>query len=240
MRVAIMSDVHGFDLALEAVLADLVHRGPFEQVVVAGDLCHGGPGPARALELLLDSGATLLLGNTDFELVEAAATGVVDEDQRFALDQLGASGISHLAGPPFSYRVTPPQGMSPDDDLLVVHANPHDLSQKIRPEMSDGEIVGVLGQVPASAVAFGHHHVSFIRHVAGKLLVDISAVGNPRDGDLRARYGILTWHRSGQSWSAEIVRVGYPLEETLAEMRASRMPRPERAIARLLKASYER
>ena len=37
MRVAIFSDVHGNLPALEAVLADMQRRGPFDQIVAAGD-----------------------------------------------------------------------------------------------------------------------------------------------------------------------------------------------------------
>ena len=38
MRVALLSDIHGNLTALEAVLADMRSQGPFDQVVVAGDL----------------------------------------------------------------------------------------------------------------------------------------------------------------------------------------------------------
>ncbi|MEA2594744.1 MAG: hypothetical protein QOF01_1213, partial [Thermomicrobiales bacterium] len=47
MRVAVMSDIHGFSLALETVLADIDLQGPFDEVVVAGDLCEVGPAPAE-------------------------------------------------------------------------------------------------------------------------------------------------------------------------------------------------
>jgi hypothetical protein len=49
MRVAVMSDIHGFNFALETVLADLDQQGPFDEVVVAGDLCEVGPAPADVL-----------------------------------------------------------------------------------------------------------------------------------------------------------------------------------------------
>ena len=39
MRLAIFSDVHGNLAALEAVLADIERRGPFDAFGVAGDLC---------------------------------------------------------------------------------------------------------------------------------------------------------------------------------------------------------
>jgi hypothetical protein len=41
-----------------------------------------------------------------------------------------------------------------------------------------------------------------------------------------------------REWTAEIVRIDYPLEETLDEMRQSGMPDAEDGIRRLLQASY--
>ena len=70
------------------------------------------------------------------------------------------------------------------------------------------------------------------------LLVDVSAVGNPKDRDLRCKYGILTWNGAGPGWSAEIRRLEYPIAETRAQMRESGMPGAEKAIAKLERASY--
>lgn len=240
MRVAVMSDIHGFDLALATVLTDLKQRGPFDEVVVAGDLCEVGPAPGRVLAMLQAEGFTLIRGNTDQELVEAAATGRSDSAEiAYALADIGDAGVATLAALPSARRITPPGGHPPADDLLVVHANPHDLETKMTLEMSDDELRAVLGEVPAAAIAFGHHHVAFTREVDGVLLADVSAVGNPKDGDLRAKYGILTWDEEGESWTAEIVRLEYPVDETSAEMRASGMPGAETAIRNLLKASYD-
>ena len=239
MKIAVMSDVHGFDLALETVLQDIERRGPFAEVIVAGDLCKGGPAPRRVLDVLTASGCTLLLGNTDHDLVLAAQTAGATPEEAYTIHQIGADGIALLAGLPHQRRITPPGGTSPADDLLVVHANPHDLETKITPEMDDYRARVVLRDVAAAAIAFGHHHVSHVRQLNGRLLVDISAVGNPKDGDLRCRYGILSWDALRKSWSAEIVKLPYPVSETLLEMRASGMPDPERAVRRLLRASYD-
>ena len=39
MRVAVMSDIHGFNLALEVVLGDLGNQAAIAETIVAGDLC---------------------------------------------------------------------------------------------------------------------------------------------------------------------------------------------------------
>lgn len=238
MRIAVMSDIHGFDLALEVVLADLAERGPFDAVIVAGDLCAVGPAPAEVLQLLSATAIEMLKGNTDFGLVEAARTGTADSESRYALEQIGDAGVNYLAHLPFQRRISPPGSTDPGEDLLVVHANPHDLETKITPEMSDEQIRQVVGDTKAAAIAFGHHHVAFIRRVDNLLLCDVSAVGNPKDGDLRCKYGVLRWNEDDRTWQADIVRLDYPLEATVEEIRQSSLPDREGAIRKLLRASY--
>jgi predicted phosphodiesterase len=238
MRIAVMSDVHGFDLALETVLADLEARGPFAEIVAAGDLCEVGPAPARVLDLLRARGISAVQGNTDRDLVEAARAGRARGEVAYAIKQIGADGLDFLAALPFSRRFTPPRGRSPDDDLLVVHANPHNLSDKLDPALTDEDVSRIIGDVRMGAIAFGHIHICYTRRRGNVLLADVSAVGNPKDGDLRCAYGILTWDDAARTWRAELRRLAYPVEATVAQIRASGLPDPEQAIAKLLRASY--
>lgn len=238
MRVAVMSDIHGFDLALEAVLADHAEQGEFAETIVAGDLCEVGPAPGAVLDVLRSRPFIVLTGNTDRDLVEAATAPRPGRETRYALDQIGDEGIAYLAGLPFARRVTPPGGASPDDDLLAVHANPHDLDRKLHPAMSDRELRETIGETRAAAIAFGHVHIAYTRTLGSMLLADVSAVGNPKDRDLRAKYGVFTWNARSHIWNAEIRRVPYPLEATEAQMRAGGLPDAEGAIRKLNKASY--
>jgi predicted phosphodiesterase len=104
--------------------------------------------------------------------------------------------------------------------------------------MSERELREVLGDTRAAVVAFGHHHVTFTRQVGDILLVDVSAVGNPKDGDLRCKYGVFTWDEAAGAWSVEIRKLDYPLAETEAEILASGLPDPAKTLRKLKKASY--
>lgn len=238
MRIAVMSDIHGFSLALDTVLDDIRRQGPFDRVVIAGDLCEVGPDPAGVLDRVRAMDAIVLQGNTDRDIALSARGAFTSDELRFVLSRIDADEVDWLGGLPLSVRITPPGGASPDDDLLVCHANPHDLERKLTPEMSDREIREVLGDTVAAVVAYGHHHVASVRELGPVLLVDVSAVGNPKDRDLRCKYGILTWAGPEEGWSAEIRRLDYPLEETRRQMRESGMPGVEKAIAKLERASY--
>ncbi len=239
MRVAVLSDIHGFDLAFETVLADLDATGPYDAVVVAGDLCELGPNPARVLQQMRERGFQAVQGNTDADLTEIGYVGEGEESVRYAQEQIGEAGMAYLAGLPFDIRITPPGGTSPGDDLLIFHANPHDQLQALDPSYTDRELWHILQPVEAKAVAFGHIHICYIREVNDVLLVDVSAVGNPKDGDLHCKYGVLTWDDASKSWSAELRKLPYPLEETEREMRASGMPNWEKAFKKLRRARYK-
>jgi predicted phosphodiesterase len=238
MRIAVMSDIHGFNLALDAVLADIAADEPFDEVIVAGDLVEGGPGPAEVIRRLQTDDLTVLRGNTDRDAILAVEERWDDRAFQYVYDQIGDEGLVYLASLPFSRRITPPAGTSPDDDLLVVHANPFDLERPLSPAMSDRELREVLGETRAAVIAFGHVHIAYIKQLGDRLLVDVSAVGNPKDQDLRCKYGVFTWDEATRAWSAKIRRITYPLAETFVQIEESSMPKPNKTRKKLQKASY--
>lgn len=235
MRIAVLSDIHGFSLALETVLADIEQNGPFDHIVVAGDLCEGGPAPDEVLSILAASRATVIQGNTDRDVAHSSGS-----DGKFAYtrSRIGAEGLRYLGGLPFDVRIRPAGETGPARDLLVTHANPLDLDRHIPPDADDQQLRALLGGTEAAVIAFGHLHVCYVREALGRLLVDVSAVGNPKDGDLRCKWGEITWDEQDRRWTATLHKVPYPLEATIAQMKASGMPKPDKAIAKLKEASY--
>jgi predicted phosphodiesterase len=237
VRIAVMSDIHGFSLAFETVLADLDQQGPFDEVIVAGDICEVGPAPAEVLDLLRERDFTVLQGNTDADLVEAARA-FSDNSDHFAINQIGPEGVEYLASLAFSRRITPPGGESPTHDLLVFHANPYDLNEPLFPDLSDQQVRTIIGNERAALMAFGHVHINYERKLGDLQLVDVSAVGNAKDRDLRCKYGIFTWDEKIKTWSVEMRKLDYPLEETEAQILASDLPKPKKTLKKLIEASY--
>jgi predicted phosphodiesterase len=241
MRIAVLSDLHGNLLALEAVLADLRRRGPFDQIVVAGDLVWSGPWPAEVVDRVRALNAVVIQGNTDAFFCRTADNPPAGkQEERFAAhltwmrERLGPERVRYLASLPFSHRISP----APGGDLLVVHANPTDYDRPISPHISDAELDELLlvaGHEPDwRALAFGHLHIPFIRRWRGRLLVNVASVGLPLDGDPRAAYAILTW--DGALWQAEHHRVDYEVPVVAYHMRHSGMPRGAHFAERLMAA----
>lgn len=244
MRVALLSDIHGNLIALDAVLADLARRGPFDEVVVGGDLVWAGPWPAEVVDRVRSMDSAVIQGNTDaFFRRTPKDVPPGKRERRFAeqmswmLEQLGSQRAGYLASLPASHGIRP----VPGHELLVVHANPYDLDRPITLSASAAELDELLckdGVEPGwNALAFGHVHMPFQRRWRGRLLIDVASIGLPMDGDQRAAYAILTW--DGSAWQAEHHRVFYDVPVVARQMISGGMPRGRHFAERLMGASYE-
>lgn len=231
MRIVLMSDVHGNLPALKAV-ADAVP--PADCVVVAGDLCLEGAQPAETMDLLEELGWQLVKGNTDDDIVNAPPS--LGKRKRrlveWTREQLGDERIGKLALLSFSRRIEAEDGSA----VLVVHANPLNLSDHLRPTMTEQELERYLDPVDAEILAFGHLHIPYVRPVEALLMIDVSSVGHPKDYDLRASFTVLDLNHGRRSVTQ--VRVPYDVDETVRLMRTSDMPYADEEVASLLKASY--
>src|SRR5216683_2180435 len=236
MRVAVIADIHGNQIALEAVLQDLAQQAAVDHLVIGGDLCLNGPCPRQALETVRGLHCPVIQGNVDAEIV----TKAVDKGEKkrgtvgWTREQIGQPGIDYLASLPFSYCIGHPGG----SDLLIVHANPLNLEDAIFPNALDSTLEHLLGGLGSAvgALAFGHLHIAYTRRWRHLLLADVGSCGLPRDEDLRAAYGILTWQDN--TWEAEIRRVVYDVKAVVKQIKTSGIPNVEKRLKILTEARY--
>ena len=236
MRIAIISDIHGNQVALDAVLQDLAQRPAVDQLVIAGDLCLNGPCPREVLETGQSLHCPVIQGNVDTEVATQTPKKSVKKRDTVAWtrEQIGPDGIDYLASLPFSHLVTNPDG----PDLLVVHANPLDQEEAIFPTAADKNLERLLGILSSNigVLAFGHYHVAFIRQWRHLLLVDVGSCGLPRDEDLRSAYAILTFQDN--MWQVEQRRVAYSVKTVIKQLKDSGIPHVEKRIKILTDARY--
>lgn len=186
MRFLCVSDIHGHAVALQAVLREASERG-FDQLVVCGDICFPGPAPLAVWRLLVEHNALCVQGLTDRALVEVDPDRLDprDEPERARLTrfrevraELGEAVLARIARLPPTTELPLESGHT----LQVVHGSPVDPTEAITPDLSDEEIVGLLGPQSGDIVVCGAGHVSFDRQIADVRVVGIGSVGESPGG----------------------------------------------------------
>lgn len=199
---AVFSDVHGNLPALEAVLADVRHRG-IADVLCLGDLVGYGPFPNEVAALVRERGIPCLMGNYDQGI--GFATG--DCGCAYKTDEQRAEGAASLV---WTGEVTTDETRAylrtledrfvlgtPAGGLLAVHGSPRRINEYLLEDRPQHAMARMADDNPFRAILFGHTHLPYAREVphgeAGEttLFVNVGSAGRPKDGDWRACYAVV-------------------------------------------------
>lgn len=213
MRLAILSDIHGNLIALDAVLADIQEQGGVDGYWILGDFSALGYDPVGVLERVTAlPNASFTRGNTDRYIITGERPGpTVEEVQahpqlvprlaelsaNFAWTQgfIQARGWwNWLAELPLEARLILPDGTR----VLGVHAAPGcDDGPGINPMLDEGALRELLAPAKADLVIVGHTHFPLERCVDGVRVLNLGSVSNPITPRLQASYALLEADTNG-------------------------------------------
>jgi predicted phosphodiesterase len=239
MRVAVLADIHANLIALEAVLRDVDRQG-VDGMIVAGDST-GGPQQQEVIRRLRGLGSWMIRGNGEDYLVAydtARPNDVWQQSPQWAplrwfYRQLDREMLDFITSLP-EQRV-----VSMDDTPLirVVHGSPRDVNEHMIPEgdplavrafrqaglLGAGVSPKPLGQhltdVPEPVLVCGHSHIPWLQRLEGQLVLNPGSVGAPINGDPRAQYAVLSWHKG--AWSVTPRAIPYDLKRVRSVFRSS-------------------
>lgn len=220
MRIAVLADVHGNLLALEAVMARVRAAAP-DLVVNLGDLVSGPFDPGGSADAQMGLDCPTIAGNHERQLLEGG-TGALDT---FARSRLSEAQLAWIARLPPSLRLV-------DGDVFACHGSPaggdleyllEDVSSgRARLDMEDAILPRLAGIGAARLVLCGHTHTPRVASLGGVLVVNPGSVGMPgyRDvapvphvieaGAPHARYAVV--ERAAAGWTAALHAVPYDFE----------------------------
>lgn len=199
MRVGVVSDIHGNKYALDTVLEELQ---PIDLLVCCGDIVGYGPHPEYCVRRIRDVADIVVQGNHDryssnpTRYNNPAVVGAL----RHAQKQLSHHQMRWLQSLP--YIVT-------DYDYTVFHSHPITPETDVPPEETE-EFLQYVDD--GTTVMYGHTHTPCYREFDTGRVLNPGSVGQPRDGDTRASYGILT------SNGGYTERVEYDVEATVQDI----------------------
>jgi predicted phosphodiesterase len=208
--IALLYDIHGNLVALEAVLADAQEAGA-TSYVLGGDYASMGPWPRETAKQLEELPAVVRIrGNADRWLCEKPeAPESVQEFLATALtaarESLGPALVERLYG-------LPEQGEL--DSILVCHGSPLSDVESFAVEAQGGEGRLLAGESDRT-ILFGHSHLQFDRAGPnGTRLINPGSVGAPLDGDTRAAWALY------EKGDITLRRTEYDVERAVAQMRS--------------------
>jgi putative phosphoesterase len=209
VKLAIVSDVHGNLVALEAVLADLERVRP-DVVVHGGDLVFNGPRPVECLDRIRELGWPGVLGNMDEALVTRRSQS---PRIAWAAEQIGPERNAWLQSHPMEWRDV--------NRVALVHAVPGDVWKAIYPETDDAELRAIYGPLSADVAVYCHIHKPFVRPIGDLTVANSGSVGAPMDGITQASYLLI------EDGRPEVRRVAHDVERSIADALASGMPQAD-------------
>lgn len=231
-----MSDVHSNLPALTAVLADM---GSVDELWCLGDMVGYGPFPSECLEVLRSAGCLAVPGNHDYGCAGKIPLDDFNVDARWACewtrDQIGADQLEYLAAL---------QPVRTEGDFTLAHGTPHEPISEYMAYASTARLS--FHYFSSRYCLVGHTHVplvfldsgtqprTFNPGPAAPLLLDATraiinpgSVGQPRDGNPQASYGLIDTEEATMYFR----RVDYDVTGIQQKMRE--LDFPERLIKRL-------
>lgn len=230
MKIALISDIHGNLPAFEAVLKRLDALKP-DAIVCMGDLVGYGPQPNEVIDIIRERNIPCVEGNHDAAITGRMPLAFFREPNqsllRWTIDALNAENTRFLKELPLTLTSAqlrdsgnPAFEGVTDQLFMIAHASP------VQPErwtyLNSAVLCRkVLEQIPHTFCFVGHTHVPgvaanelgvFGMEPGFRYVINPGAVGQSRDSDKRASFGIL----DTEAFSYTPYRVDYNTHLTLA------------------------
>jgi predicted phosphodiesterase len=235
MRVAVLSDIHGNAVALEAVLTDL-ESYPTDQLVCLGDAIQGGPQPVEVVAHLRSLACPVVIGNADAWLLSGRETGsetvspAQEAMRQWSLGRLSPADRQFIADFVPTYTLALPGGKS----LLAFHGSPTSFDDILLPDTPYEDFARLYGPYAPAILTGGHTHLQHIRQLGETFYFNPGSVGVVFDHhqaeepetllrlDPRAEYAVL--EVSGDRLALEFRRVPVAVDRLVQAARTSGSP----------------
>lgn len=225
MQVAIFSDVHGNEPALEAVLNDIDTQQP-DRTYCLGDLVGYGAGPNEVIERMRAARIPTVIGNYDdgvgFDRDECGCAYREALDRERGQQSLEWTKAQTTASNKAFLRSLVPEIRFAAEGrrVLLVHGSPRRVNEYLFEDRPLASFARLAQSSAADIIVFGHTHMPYTKPVNDVLFVNAGSVGKPKDGDPRACYVLL----DVATGRTVFRRVAYDVAAAASAIRASGLP----------------
>jgi len=227
VRIAVLADVHGNLVALEAVLRDIAARGA-EGILHLGDLVGYGPRPDEVVGRLCAEGVSGVVGDHDLALCDpdpedrwrrdpaAPAPSLALQSCLWARARVRDETLSHLRSLPARIEIA--EG---DTAFLFTHASPASPFEALSDHTPEERLLAIFEATRAHVIVVGHTHTPGARALGGRVILNPGSAGMPWGCDPRASYLMLD---TENGLVVEHIRVEFDVETAARESVTSGLP----------------
>jgi putative phosphoesterase len=234
MKIAIISDIHGNNEALTAVLDDIKKQN-CEKIFCLGDLAMAGPEPALVLNKIknmVNEKFLLIQGNTDFEKVLDEKVPVMANAYRADLQALSEEDKTFLKSLPEKTLIKE-LGVN----IMLCHGSPRKNDENITPDLQVEELEKIVEGVDADVIFCGHTHVPCGYALnSNQTVVNVGSVGRPFSEEPKSCYAIINLLNNGD-YEIEHRLVNYDFETAAKKLENRKFEGCEKLAAMLRKAT---
>jgi putative phosphoesterase len=189
MRYAVISDIHSNLEALIKVL-DEIHKKHVDEIICLGDIIGYGANPDEVVELIRQEVKYAVMGNHDNALFDDSTFTKLNPYAKAALEY----NFELLSDENKDWIRKLPMSLS-FDRVLMVHASPS-APEEWRYIFTSEDAWIELSSFNEKICLIGHTHVPvvFKKKISEseiRELINVGSVGQPRDGDNRASFGVI-------------------------------------------------
>ncbi len=197
MRYLVLSDIHGNNVALDAVLSK-VSPSRYDKLLVLGDNVGDGPCPDKVLSTLTDLNAIMIAGNRE-ELATDHFNGF-SETQSALQWKFMRDSLNYLSAEQKKYISELSNQKRVDDGELsikMVHGSPDSIRELLRFD-DQKRLNECLDKIDENILLCGHNHFQFAYlNPDDKLVLNPGSVGLSQKGEsFRADYALINVHRN--------------------------------------------
>ncbi len=232
-KIALISDIHANLEALEQVLRE-IEKQKVDKIICLGDIVGYGANPRECIELVRTNCSVVLLGNHDEAAFSPEIAQLFVEHAKFSAqwtrNQLDEEHINWMKSLPYTYQ---------EGEFFFSHGapySPEDFIYLVSREAAYWSL-RYIKSIGVNASFCGHAHITYVFGFKrdGSFVIDapdtldfseydsvsinVGSVGQPRDGDPRAAFGIIEdrFYRK--------FRVNYDIESASRKIRLAGLPK---------------
>jgi predicted phosphodiesterase len=233
LRLAVISDIHGNLEAFQKALED-IQGCHIDYVVCLGDMVGYGPNPEGVVQLIREKNIPTVMGNHELAILEPRYL------ERFnPLSQLSLYKTKNLLSHESIHFIRTLENQMILGDSLFVHGTPPDSVMTYLFELSSEEINTLFRTRAETKFFVGHTHDLVLKgndvngiysrsltqeifpfKTGQKYIVNVGSVGQPRDGNNRAKYVI--WDQETET--LEVRFISYDIERTVQKILSLGLP----------------